>query len=162
MFIYTAKFSKKKAIIAVLILAAVLCGIIFLAGLRQNDSSSAADGAEAVTLSAVVKNNKQRVKFLESLGWEVSAEPIEQQDIIIPTDFGTVYDEYNALQLAQGFDLSDYCGCEAVRYTYTVTNHPKGDDSVVADIIVYRNQIIAGDVQSVALDGFMDGLKFPG
>jgi hypothetical protein len=32
---------------------------------------------------------------------------------------------------------------------------------VVADIIVYRNRIIAGDVQSAALDGFMTGLGFP-
>ena len=32
---------------------------------------------------------------------------------------------------------------------------------VVADIIVYRNRVIAGDIQSNALDGFMVGLKYP-
>jgi len=30
---------------------------------------------------------------------------------------------------------------------------------VVADIIVYRNKVIAGDVQSTALNGFMHGLN---
>ena len=49
---------------------------------------------------------------------------------------------------------------EAVRYTYRILNYPE-NESVVADIIVFRNEIIAGDIQNNSLDGFMAGLKFP-
>ena len=51
--------------------------------------------------------------------------------------------------------------CIRDRYTYQITNYPNSSDQVVADIVVYRNRIIAGDVQSTALDGFMHGLAFP-
>ena len=47
-----------------------------------------------------------------------------------------------------------------MRYTYKILNYP-GEADVVADIIVFRNQVIAGDVQSVALYGFMHGLSMP-
>ncbi|MGE4484564.1 MAG: DUF4830 domain-containing protein [Oscillospiraceae bacterium] len=155
MIVYTAKFSKKKAIIAVLILGAVLCAIILLAGERFGAA------AEASSLSAVVKTNEDRVSYLCTLGWDVSDDPVDQQTITIPRDFSGVYGTYNEIQLAQGFDLREYAGREAVRYTYEVSNYPSAQDVVVADIIVYRNEIIAGDVQSTALDGFMQGLDFP-
>ena len=154
MFIYTAKFNKKKAILAVVILAVILCAIVLIAG--RADSA-----AETAGLTAAVKDNAQRVEFLNSLGWEVEQEPLEEQAVVIPKDFSGIYEEYNELQLSQGFDLTKYKGIEATRYTYKVTNHPSGEDSVVADLIVYKNKVIAGDVQSTALDGFMHGLAFP-
>lgn len=157
MYIFTAKFDKKKAVIAVLLLGVVLCAIVLVAGSRHSDA------AEAAALAAIVKNNEQRVNYLTSLGWEVENDPIDEQTIIIPVDFDNVYEEYNKLQLSQGFNLKNYSGLEATRYTYKVMNYPLASeqDEIVIDIIVYRNQIIAGDVQSISLDGFMQGLEFP-
>ena len=157
MFIFTAKLNKKKAVLAVLILAAVLIAIIFIAG---SFSRSSAERTSA--LAAIVKNNDQRVAYLNALGWEVENEPIDEEAVVIPRTFSDVYKEYNELQLAQGFDLSDYGGIEATRYTYEITNYPNETDIVVADLIIYRNEVIAGDVQSTALDGFMHGLEMPG
>lgn len=154
MFIFTAKFNRLRAVIAVIIFAAVICGIIIYAGIRSRSDESGAFGA-------IAKNNEQRVEYLNSLGWEVVPKPLEEQSIIIPRSFNDVYTEYNALQISQGFDLKEFGGCEATRYTYTVLNHPDSAGNAVADIIVYRNRIIAGDVQSTALDGFMHGLAFP-
>jgi hypothetical protein len=156
MFIFTAKFNKKKAVAAVLILAVILIAIILIAGTLGKDNSK-----ETAALSAVVKNNEQRVAYLNSLGWEVEAEPIEEQAVVIPREFTTVYKDYNELQIAQGFDLTKYGGIEATRYTYKVLNYPNVSGNVVADIIVYRSEVIAGDVQSNSLDGFMVGLKYP-
>ena len=156
MFIFTAKLNKKRAVIAILLLGIVLCAIIVFA--------ASSKGAYEVTfppLAATVKNNNQRVDFLNSLGWEVSDEAIEEEDIIIPREFPDVYKNYNEIQLNQGFDLKEYSGMEAKRYTYKILNHPTGDKSVVADLIVYHNQIIAGNVQSTAVDGFMHGLEMP-
>jgi hypothetical protein len=152
---YTAKFNRKKAVIAVLLLAAVLCAIIIIAG---RFGLGRAGGADA-SLSAVVRNNRQRVGYLESLGWRVDEDALDEQKVKIPISFSDVYLKYNALQIAQGFDLTRYGGLEATRYTYKVKNHPSSENDIVADIIVYKDKIIAGDIQSCAPDGFMNGLK---
>jgi len=159
MFIFTAKFNKRKAVLAVLLLAAVLIAIVLIAGSISRSKSLKAK--EASALSAVVKTNEQRVKYLNSLGWDVDVNPIEEQKVVIPRKFTDVYERYNEIQKAQGFDLSKFGGVEARRYTYKVLNYPDYKGNVVADIIVYRNEIIAGDVQSNAFDGFMVGLKYP-
>ena len=156
MFIITAKFNKRKVIAALIALVVIAAVIIILVS-----GGSGGTDAPAASLSAVVKNNEQRVAYLESFGWKVSSEPIDQQDIIIPKEFNDVYTQYNEIQKEQGFNLLEYGGLEAVRYTYQITNHPTEDGTVVADIIVYRNQIIAGDIQCLSSDGFMAGLQFP-
>lgn len=158
MFIFTTKFNKKKAVIAVLVLAVILIAIILIAA-RADSANS--DSKETAALSAVVKNNNQRVNYLSSLGWEVDKSVLEEQKVVIPRDFSDVYKKYNEIQIAQGFDLQKFGGIEATRYTYKVLNYPDCDTNVVADIIVYRNEVIAGDVQSNALDGFMVGLRYP-
>ena len=154
MFMITAKLDRKKLILGAfaLVVLAALAILIF---------SSSGESDPAGNFDAVVKTNEQRVEFLESFGWKVSAEPIEEQRVVIPKDFSKVYDKYNALQKDQGFDLKKYSGLEAVRYTYEVTNHPSAKGTVVADIIVYRGRVIAADIQSVSADGFMEGLTFP-
>ena len=159
MFILTAKFNRKKAIAIIVALAVLLIAIILIAANTGKNKST--ENEEAAALSAVVKNNEQRVNYLNALGWEVEKTPVEEQTVVIPRAFTDVYEDYNALQKAQGFDLSTYGGLEAVRYTYKVLNYPDTEETVVADIIVYRNEVIAGDIQSNALDGFMVGLEFP-
>ncbi len=156
MFVITAKVNRKKimaALLGVVILAAVL--ILVFSGIRKRGD------AETAALTAVVKNAEQRVAYLESFGWQVGA-AVEEQSITIPREFNQIYTEYNTLQKRQGFDLTQYGGLEATRYTYEIKNYPGVTGTVVADIIVYRNQVIAGDVQHVAADGFMTGLAFPG
>lgn len=151
MFVLTTKFDKRKITLALAVIAIVAVAIIIIS------LFSGGDAAESVSMDAVVKSNEQRVTYLNSLGWEVEEDPLEEQTVIIPQEFGDVYAEYCRLQTEQGFDLSKYAGLEATRYTYKVLNYPSGED-VVADMIVYRNKVIAGDVQSTALDGFMAGL----
>lgn len=154
LFIFTTKVNKKKLLTGLIFILAVIIIIIAISGLTKeawNESE----------LTTVVKTNEERVQFLTALGWEVSEEPIEEQVITIPKKFDDVYTQYNEIQKAQGFDLSEYAGLEATRYTYEVKNYPDTTDKVVADIIIYRNKIIAGDIQSTAMDGFMAGLEFP-
>ena len=150
MFIFTTKFNRKKAVLAVVVLAVILIAVILIAG---NADKARSKSKETAALSAVVKNNDQRVKYLNSLGWEVENEALEEQKVVIPRDFSDVYKKYNEIQLEQGFDLSKYGGVEATRYTYKVLNYPDCDSNVVADIIIYRNHVIAGDIQSNAMDG---------
>lgn len=152
MFMFTAKLDKRKLVIALCVVIAIIAALILIFGGGKDVQTS--------SFEKVVKNNKARVAYLESFGWEIDSEPIDSQTVLIPRTMTDTYEKYNEIQLAQGFDLSEYGGMEAVRYTYTVKNYP-GQSDVVADIIVFRNRIIAGDVQSVALDGFMHGLQMP-
>ncbi len=154
MFIITAKLDRRKVIGGALVLLVLIAAAVLL--LRGGGGNEA-----AAKLSAVVKTNEQRVNYLRALGWEVSEEPLEEQAITIPRDFSRVYSDYNDIQLSQGFDLKRYAGLDATRYTYEVKNHPDTRDRVVADIIVYRGEVIAADVQSLALGGFMEGIAFP-
>jgi len=156
MFIFTAKFDKKKAVAIVLAIAVIVVAIVLLAGHR--DRSTDGDGDRIAATPITVKSESDIADYLRSLGWDVSAAPIEVQQVVIPREFTEVYEEYNELQKAQGYDLSDYQGHEATRYTYEVLNYPGEEGRVVADIIVADEEIIAGDIQSVELGGFMIAL----
>ncbi len=153
MFVITAKVSGRKLTAAALALIVVAAILVLALGGRG-------DAEEASSMTAVVANREERMEYLRSLGWEVGEE-LEEQSITIPRKFGQVYGDYNELQRSQGFDLANYAGLSATRYTYSILNYPGAAETVVADIIVYRNQVIAGDVQSVAADGFMSGLAYP-
>ena len=146
MFVMTAKLNKKKltAILLVLVLAIVAVVI----------AVSAIGGSSG----GRIRSSEDAAAYLESLGWQVSPEPLEVQEIVIPRQFTGVYESYILLQRRQGFKLEEYGGMSATRYSFNVLNYPGGEKNIVADIIVYGSDIIAGDVQSTAIDGFMEGL----
>ena len=153
MFIVTAKLDRKKALIIVAAIAVVLCSIILLAGRRDRVPEGGSD-AEGTQVETAVDARA----YLERLGWQVAPEPIEVQEILIPKEWGQVYEAYNAMQLEAGFDLRDYKGRPALRYTYEVLNYPGQAEGVVADLLVAEGRIIGGSIQSIHLDGFIHGL----
>lgn len=150
MFVLTMKLDRKKAAFIVVMAALVLIGIILLAGAY----SRAASGGEV----SKVKSEKSRVAYLAQYGWEVESPAVSSETVIIPRTFSEVFESYNQLQIRQGFDLSRYCGMEVEQYTYRVTNSPE-EGEVLAQMFVYKGQVIGGDVHSTALDGFMCGIK---
>jgi len=153
LFVFTAKFDKRKAIIIILALAVLLCAIILIAGSLSRNSSKSVKSS-----LGNLRTNEDRVDFLKELGWEVNETPVETQEIVIPREFKGVYEDYAKLQREQGFTLDKYGGMKAVRYTYKILNYPGDPGNVVADMIIYGSTLIAGDIQSTALDGFMIGL----
>lgn len=118
---------------------------------------SAAGGA-AVLSAQVVSTPEERAAFLRECGWEVDALSEQTQVIHIPESFSDVYASYNDLQRQQGYDLLPYAGLDCTLYTYTVTNYPDQGQTVLADLYVYKNRVIGGDVHSTDLNGFMIGL----
>ena len=68
-----------------------------------------------------------RANYAKALGYSISADSETVQNIVIPAVFGSVYENYNALQKQCGFDLSLYKGEDAVQYTYIITDYT--DDS---------------------------------
>lgn len=154
MFIFTTKLTRKK-IIAVVSAAAVLLCVLIIFAARGGDRKETA--VSTVSYNNI-QSNEDRVGFLKSFGWDVISEPLETQEVRIPTEFNEVYEKYNELQLAQGFDLTKYSGKRVKRYTYQITNYTGVDDEVIVTLLVYKSTVIGGDVMSTRLDGFMHGL----
>lgn len=156
MFIFTTKLTRRKAVAFVLIVAAILCALIFLVG--SLDSRSSGVSSAAIT---GIDSNEDRVALLESYGWQIKSEPVETLDLTLPHSFDDTYARYNEIQKAQGFDLSDYTGKRVRRFSYEILNYPGGETGVLAHLVVYKNSVIAGDVATPELSGFMHGLSVP-
>ncbi len=156
MFVFTAKLNRKKAVAAVVILAVVLAAVILLVSLLGNRPKTESEG-KSTPLS--VTGPAEAAAYLGSLGWKVDPEPMEVKNLVIPRSFTGVYADYAALQARQGYPIAEYGGMEAVRYTFRVLNYPGTEEEIVADLVVCGQTVIAGDIQSTALDGFMKGLK---
>lgn len=148
MFVMTAKLNKKKLAAALLAVILVIAAVIA--------ALSAAGGGSG---GGEIRGSDDAAAYLEELGWQVSPTPLEVQDIVIPREFGGVYESYIELQRRQGFRLEEYGGMSATRYTFTVLNYPGGQKDIVADLVVYGSSVIAGDIQSTAVNGFMEGLR---
>ena len=151
MMIMTTKVNMKKILIVLGAIAALLIGIIALFG-----------GEESTATSATVSDNDSRVSFLKSFGWEMTTSPVESGQVRIPTETTEIFDRYNRLQQAQGYDLTQYAGKKVMRYVYKVTNYPGATDPVYATVLVYKNQIIGGDVTNTAAGGKIQSFKKDG
>ena len=108
-----------------------------------------------------IKTNDDRVDFLEQFGWTVSETAIDEQKVTIPKEFDKIMLSYNEFQRKMGLDLAKYKGKEVMRYTYEVTNYPEYEGRVYANILVYRNKVIGGDVCSADAKGFLQDFIKP-
>lgn len=141
--------ANKKRILAFAVLAlAVVAACVFLRWQGQTQPPEAAP--------APGETNEERVAFLTSFGWQVEQEPTETREVMIPAQFNDVYQNYNAMQQAQGFDLAPYAGEVCTQYKYHITNYP-GETEVYATLLVYGRLIIGGDLACAEVDGFMHG-----
>ncbi len=102
---------------------------------------------------------KSMIQILNQYGIETESYPIERVLVSIPEQFDDVYENYNAIQKEAGFDLKKYYGKNVWRYTFRVTNMGTAQE-IRANLLVYKNKIIGGDVMSTALNGFMVPLNF--
>ena len=130
-----------SAVILITAVTAVICTV----------SADEPDGSTAALVAA----------FIEENGYKVSS-PLTKE-ITIPSEFSDVYEKYNELQRRQGFDLRRHKGKSAVSYTFNVTGYVdkngKPDSDVQIHIIVCDGKIVAADIASTKLDGFMEGIR---
>ena len=150
MMFMTAKVDMKKI---ALILGAVVVVIIALILLFGGGNETQTTAATPVT------NNDARVSFLKNFGWEVTNSPTESSQVRIPEETTEVFDRYNQLQKSQGYDLTQYAGKNVMRYVYKVNNFPGATEPVYATVLVYKNQVIGGDITDTAVGGKVQGFK---
>ena len=151
MMVMTAKVDFKKIMLGLTAVAALILALILLLG-GNNTTQTAAPAPSA---------NDGRVKFLQDFGWNVTNSPTESGRVRIPEQPSEVFDRYNTLQKGQGYDLTKYAGKTVMRYVYKINNYPGATEPVYATVLVYKNQIIGGDVTDTAAKGHIHGFKMP-
>lgn len=158
MFVFSIKSDKLKkffALCLVLVLA-VIGGIVYV---------SKTEALPAANIGGVVMkadSAQERIAFFSQFGWEISEDPLEVKEVVIPTEFDETYLKYNEIQKSQGLDLEPYQGVRVKSWCYEIRNYPgyENSDGVIhGNILVYNGIVIGGDVSSVELDGFMHGFS---
>ncbi|MBQ9761696.1 MAG: DUF4830 domain-containing protein [Oscillospiraceae bacterium] len=152
MLVMTARVDKKKIAIILAVIVVAVVGLVMLLG---------GDEDVAATAATTVANNDDRVKFLNSFGWEVTNSPVESSQVRIPEKSSEIFDRYNALQKSQGYDLSAFAGQTVMRYVYKVNNYPGATEPVYATVLISKNQVIGGDITDTAAKGAIRGFKMP-
>ena len=148
--IMTAKVDFKKIIIVLAAVVGVILAVLLMLGSNRTEQTA-----------ATVGDNDSRVKLLEQMGWQVSASPVESGKVMIPEKPSELFSRYNDLQKSQGYDLSQYAGQTVMRYVYKVNNYPGATEPVYATLLVYKDQVVGGDVTDTGAKGVVQGLKRP-
>lgn len=149
MFVYTVRASGLKFFAVVALTLVVLVGLVLGGGTVL---ASAAPGE--INFSGM-KTREDRIAFLAAFGIEVE-EGEECVSFVMPENFDRVLLGYNEIQRRQGLDISKYAKKKITRYTYTVSNYEGYDGEVKANLLIYRNRIIACDISSADPGGFVE------
>ena len=150
MYIVSIKLDKTK------ILACLAAFCLVVAVVCVSVPSKNADVLKS-SVSTSVKTTQDHIDFLNAYGYNVTDKPIQIQEIIIPSEFSEEYEKYNEYQKLSGFDLSDFKNYRVKKYTYKVTDYVDSDEEVVANVMIYDNHVIGGDISSTTLGGFTHG-----
>ena len=140
------RMTRRRAVGIVLGTAVLILGLLGLRLLLARTDAGTQEG---------------RIAFLDNLGWKADPASEEHRSCLLPEEPDAAMADYIRMQQAQGYDLSRHLGecCEI--YSYRLTNYPDSGQTVLATLYVQGRRIIAGDIHSTALDGFMHGLKAP-
>ena len=158
MFIYSLRANTVKFFGIICVALIALITLIAFIPAYEPDVATSGEAAEVTVSYSKIKTNEDRIKFLSQFGWQVDSEPIEEKEIVIPAEFDKIFAGYNQIQRAQGLDLGKYKKKKLMRYTYNVTNYD-GEGTVYANILVYRNRVVGGDICSPDAGGFVQGFE---
>ena len=157
MFVFSLKASDiKRFLLLFLVAVLIITGAYFL--FFKEDSAQS-----TLKNSAFVKaaTEEERSAYLESLGFEITADPLKVEEVMIPEEFDENYEKYNEIQKEQNFDLEKFKGCRVKKWTYEVTNYEgfeNADRIIEANLLIYNDVIIGADLQCLTEDGFLKPL----
>ena len=155
MFVYSLRASTLRFFGVIAVSLAVLVTLITLV------PTHAADGSEQTASYNYerVKSEDDAENFLAQFGWVVDATPVETVQVTIPSEFDKIFSAYNEIQKEQGLNLLKYKNKKVTRYTYEVKNYEGYDGRVLANVLVYRNRVVGGDICSADVNGFVHGFE---
>lgn len=158
MFIVSVKseFLKKICIFIVVAIFAVIGGIV---SVSQNKTVTVGNFTD---ISLKAETHDERKAFFKSFGWEISDEPIEVKETVIPAEFDETYEKYNELQKQQNFNLEKYKNTRVKSWSYEILNYPgyeNSDGIIRGNLLTCNGVVIGGDICSIELGGFMHGFS---
>lgn len=135
--------SKKTLVIGIVLIVIVgLWGFIRLTSQSENEIPGS--------------NDRERTAYIKSFGYEVGTVPDKVEEIRIPANFDEAYEQYNAIQREQGFDLRKYRAYYAKKYTYSIKNYDNPSPiPICANLIVIDGKIVGADISSSEAGGLM-------
>ena len=160
MFIYSISAQSLKLYFAIILSIISVIGVIMFVPFEQEENNL----PSLQTNKTVEKNFKNinstedQINFLKQFGWEVENEARNVEQVTIPVTFDPIYETYNNLQIQEGLDLKKYRGKTAKKYTYLVNNHDY-EGIVYANLLIYKDRVIGGDISSAVVGGFTHGLS---
>ncbi|MGM9682785.1 MAG: DUF4830 domain-containing protein [Eubacteriales bacterium] len=159
MFIYSLRASTLKFFAVICVALVTLITLIaFIPTFGDATSASADTLSKSVSYNfEKIKSNDDRVALLSQFGWTVKNDPVQSVEVTIPSSFDKIFTGYNEIQRRQGLDLSKYKNKNVMRYTYEVTNYDGYEGTVYANVLVYRNRVVGGDICSADVSGFIHG-----
>ena len=159
MFIYSLRANTVKFFGVICVALVALITLIAFIPSYEPDMATSGNAQQQVSVSySKIKTNEDRIRFLSQFGWEVDAQPLEEKEVVIPAEFDKIFAGYNQIQRAQGLDLGKYKKKKLMRYTYNVTNYD-GEGMVYANLLVYHNRVVGGDICSADAGGFVQGFE---
>ena len=150
MFAVDFRAPKRRIILITLVIMAILLvGAVFRLDISPQTSESETSGTDSFSVA----------DYIASFGFETDESTCVIDEIIVPTEFNDVYENYNAIQKEQGFDLSSYKGKTLSRYTLEVTNYTEKEKEVFAEVLTYRGKVVAADIYCTNAEGVILPLK---
>ncbi len=159
MFIYSMRAATIKLVGVICVALTVLITLIAFVPTYPITSQPTGSDTEVNYNYDKIKTTEDVIAFLSQFGWETDAVPKEVKTVTIPSEFDKVFSAYNELQKLQGLNLSKYKNKDVTRYTLTVKNYPDYEGTVYANVLVYRNRVIGGDICSADVTGFVHGFE---
>lgn len=103
-------------------------------------------------------NGEICVSFLSKNGWIVDLESEVVENIIVSYENSASFTEYCRIQNEQGFDFNSYLNKELEKHSFSVLNYPENSEGIYANVFIYKGEIVAADICSVKLNGFIQGV----
>lgn len=143
----TVKTTRRKALFIILAARLIIFLLIMARGLFLPGTEYDLDTPEG------------REAYLNSLGWEINMESESFRTVIVPDKLEGIMAQYNRMQQAQGYDLSLHLGESCSQYSYELTNYTDAEGGVIVTLYIQDGELIAADIHTTAVNGFMHGLK---
>jgi len=159
MFVYSMRASTIKLVGVICVALTVLITLIAFVPTYAVSKNAADADAQVSYNYDKIKTVSDAAAFLSQFGWQVDSTPAEIKTVTIPAEFDKVFAAYNELQKIQGLNLAKYKSKDVTRYTFRITNYEDYEGTVYANVLVYRNRVIGGDVCSADASGFVHGFE---
>ena len=106
-----------------------------------------------------IRTETDRRDFLSALGYRATGDAKSTVEYTLPATLDAVLLGYNEIQKEQGFDLEKYTGKKLTRYTYEIENYEGYEGKVYANLITYRDRVVAADLTGAGEKGFVKPLQ---